>query len=301
MFSCFLFHPLNIVKVQISLTGDQRPRQARPLGGSRGSAVPPLGWGMCTPRKKGKVVIRQLLKGKKKSHLRFPQSQKNNMSFFRKDDGWFSDYTTGDYRAHTCLRYQYCCHVVLALECFVLTCIRLWFRMTFHVSFPIFWNGFMVIWFENDFFMLPGTGQRDSRHTWLARKHWGPMEMWWFIMRVGTRIKIYTRRIHGTGIFTYIWVMFMIDVGYIYTIRRSYGIYIYIYAHTYISLIEMLSLSLKPTRETSPNFDFWQHYFFFDRLACGNLDFLIMFYRLTNDQGIVGCTPTNLPLWEIPI
>ena len=209
-------HPLNIVKVQYPDTGDQRPRQARPLGGSRGSAVPPLGWGMCTPRKKGKVVIRQLLKGKKKTHLQFPQSQKNNMSFFRKDDGWFSDYTTGDYRAHTCLRYQYCCHVVLALECFALTCIRLWFRMTFHVSFPISWNGFMVIWFGNDFFMPPGTGQRDSRHTWLAQKHGGPMEMWWFIMRVGTRIKIYTYRIHGTGIFTYIWVMFMIDVGYIY-------------------------------------------------------------------------------------
>ena len=158
------------------------------------------------------------------------------MSFFRKDDGWFSDYTTGDYRAHTCLRYQYCCHVVLALECFVLTCIRLWFRMTFHVSFPIFWNGFMVIWFENDFFMLPGTGQRDSRHTWLARKHWGPMEMWWFIMRVGTRIKIYTRRIHGTGIFTYIWVMFMIDVGYIYIPYVDPMGYIYIC--TYIHIID---------------------------------------------------------------
>ena len=124
--------------------------------------------------------------------------------------------------------------------------IRLWFRMTLHVSFPISWNGFMVIWFGNDFFMPPGTGQRDSRHTWLAQKHWGPMEMWWFIMRVGTQIKIYTRRIHGTGIFTYIWVMFMIDVGYIYIYMYIPYVdpmgYIYIflctYIHTYIHIID---------------------------------------------------------------
>ena len=83
--AAYNIHPLNIVKVQYPDTGDQRPRQARPLGGSRGSAVPPLGWGMCTPRKKGKVVIRQLLKGFKKNHTYgSPSLKKITCPFFVK-------------------------------------------------------------------------------------------------------------------------------------------------------------------------------------------------------------------------
>ena len=33
---------------------------------------------------------------------------------------------------------------------------------------------------------------------------------------------IMTHRIHGTGIFTYIWLIFMVNVG-VYTIHGSYG------------------------------------------------------------------------------
>ena len=39
-----------------------------------------------------------------------------------------------------------------------------------------------------------------------------------------------THRIHGTGIFTYIWLILMVNVG-IYTIHGSYGLYIDLYKH----------------------------------------------------------------------
>ena len=46
----------------------------------------------------------------------------------------------------------------------------------------------------------------------------------------------------------------MIDVGYIYIpyVDPMGYIYIYVCAHTYISLIEMLSLSLKPYSRDKP-------------------------------------------------